>query len=220
MIIFRWDAPDNCNGVINGYIVNCWSESSGEVLDVCNNASVVPGEQQFELANLTEYQTYFFQVQAFTYIGNGNESAIIACSSSGEEPVPLLLASSSDSIYLQDFDAHKNETILRNAIQPTDISYSFYERRIFWINEAQELFMIDMDGSNKLKLCSLNGSGVSLSLDWIERGLYFVQNEAIKSGSSIFKLDLNKVDKGMIEFEPIINIPHRIVNLEVSPFTR
>lgn len=221
VIIFRWDAPDYCNGIINGYIVNCWSESSGEaVVDVCNNGTVVPGEQQFEVGNLTEQQTYFFQVQAFTYIGNGNVSEIIACSSNEEGPVPLLLASSADSIYLQDFDVHRNETILRNVIQPTDITYSFYERRIFWINEAQELCVIDQDGSNKSKLLSLNGTGVSLSLDWIERGLYVVQNEVIRPGSYIFKLDLNKVDKGTIEFEPVISIPHRIVNLEVSPFTR
>lgn len=109
---------------------------------------------------------------------------------------------------------------MRNTIQPVDMDYLLNENKIFWLNEQQEFFMSSIYGSNVTKIFTINGKGSSMSVDWVERCIYYVQSDPTELRSSIYKLDLNKVDKGVVKTELVLTIPNLIVSIKVSPFTR
>lgn len=107
-----------------------------------------------------------------------------------------------------------------NIKRPTDVAYMMTEKKLFWINELNELYFANYSqlNFNKTKLLTFNHNARSLTVDWVERSLYYIQNE--RKGSSIFKLDLNKVFESSIETKRILSSTNTILQIQVSPFTR
>lgn len=58
-ITFRWDQPKHSNGVIEGYKIYYWSLNDTEAY---NNKTLPPTDIQFNLSDLQDNETYYFQV--------------------------------------------------------------------------------------------------------------------------------------------------------------
>lgn len=157
------------------------------------------------------------QVQAYT--NSEGPSAIAYVNTSIESPIPSLIIATQDSIHITDLDLNKHNVLLNGISMPTEIAYLAAENKLFWINDMQELFMYNIETAVKSKIFDVNGTIISLTLDWIERSLYYVQINTDIEGSSVYKLDLNLIDKGL-RITQIFRTPSLISSIEVSPFTK
>lgn len=84
-----------------------------------------------------------------------------------------------------------------------------------------ELLVFPQDSSTKYyKILDINSNVTSLTIDWVERSLYFVQIKAASRSSIISKVDLNHVDRGLTRSVDILKRDAVIAKLEVSPFTK
>lgn len=153
-------------------------------------------------------------------MGDGDLSKKICVNSSQELPLPRLLIASEDTIFIQDIDSDRNELLLHGIVTPTEIGYLIEESKLFWIDQIHDLMMFDIIKSNKTKITNLKNNVTGLTVDWLERSLYYAQSESWDSGSSVFKLDLNYIDKGIIKTSKIFFTPASISKIEVSPYTR
>lgn len=159
-------------------------------------------------------------MQAYTEIGTGTISTPISVNSSQEAPLPTLLIASSDTIFLDDIDANHNYSLVNGISTPLEIAYLMRESKLFWINEMQELFMYHIHSSNKTKILELKGKPKGLSLDWLERSLYYVEGINNTLGSTVYKINLNHLDKNVMRNLIIYSTQKNISKIEISPLTR
>jgi proto-oncogene tyrosine-protein kinase ROS len=160
------------------------------------------------------------QVQAYSEIGDGDLSDTLLVNTSNESPLPRLLIASEDSIFIQDIDSNQNELLLHGINTPIEIGYSIKESKLFWIDQLQDLMVYNMISLNKTKIVDLKRGATSLTVDWLERSLYYAQNDDYDVGSNVFKLDLNYIDKGMVKTRKIFSTDSVINKIEVSPYTK
>lgn len=159
-------------------------------------------------------------MQAFTAIGYGDISAA-SINTSNESPLPTLLIASSDSIFIHDIDINETYSFLHGISTPIEMGYLIKESKIFWINELHELLMFSLSNSSKYsKVSDLNGDALGLSIDWIERSLYFIHTRKNVTGTTVCKLDLNLYEKGISQYNEVLVTDSIIAKLEISPFTR
>ncbi|XP_050308693.1 proto-oncogene tyrosine-protein kinase ROS isoform X2 [Anthonomus grandis grandis] len=217
-ITFRWDPPLFPNGILHGYNVRCWNMVNQTENVLCNDLKRTAKQTEFVLKNLNESHVYYFQVQAFTEIGTGTMSPPIPVDSEKESPIPTLLIASSDTIYVDDIDANQNHPLVNGINAPLEIAYLMRENKLFWINELQELLMYHLNSANKTKIVDLKGKPGGLALDWLERSIYYV--EEIVNETLIYKIDINRMDKGEVRNVMVYATPNNISKIEISPFTR
>ncbi|KAK4881780.1 hypothetical protein RN001_005099 [Aquatica leii] len=219
-VTFRWDAPLYSNGLIQGYKLRCWYKENFTNIDICDRVEKKTNEKEHILKNLEKDQTYYVQVQAYTEIGDGEFSQVLTVNTNNGFPLPKLLVASADSIFIQDIDKNKNYPLLHGISTPIEMAYIIKENKVFWINDMKELLIFNLENLNRTKICDLNGDSAGLTVDWVERSLYYIQNLGSSDGSSIYKLDLNHVEKGDFKKLEVFRRPFQIFKIEVSPFTR
>ncbi|XP_066156235.1 proto-oncogene tyrosine-protein kinase ROS isoform X1 [Euwallacea fornicatus] len=223
-ISFRWNAPLYPNGILNGYKSRCWYMENGTEVDLDRDVEIPANETEYVISELTEPRVYFFEIQAYTKMGTGTLSAPIFVNSSRENPIPIMLLASSDSIYLKDVDNGRSSVLISNINTPLKLAYLLRENKLFWINEMQELLMYHLNSSNKTKLADLKGKPKGLALDWLERSLYYVEGINETAGSVIRKLNLNYFlsERKLVAFkeEEIYITKNDVQNIEVSPYSR
>lgn len=125
-----------------------------------------------------------------------------------------------NKILLNDLDLKRNQTLIQDINNPVHLSYIFEENLIFWTNDMKELIMLNLTNSEKKKLTELTGTSISLSTDWLERSLYYVQYNESLGTYKIFTINLNLVESGLNVPVEIYKTYNRITNLEISPYTR
>lgn len=159
-------------------------------------------------------------MQAFSGIGDGDLSETILVDPAQENPLPYLLVASEDSIFLKDIDLNKNISLLLGINTPIEIAYSIKESKLFWINRLQDLMMSEMSSLNKTNILYLNKNTKSVTFDWLERSLYYIQTNEINSHSTIFKIDFNFQDKSPTKHKEILLRSSDIKKIQVSPYTK
>ncbi|XP_030754698.1 proto-oncogene tyrosine-protein kinase ROS-like isoform X3 [Sitophilus oryzae] len=219
-VIFRWDPPLFPNGVLQGYYVSCWYIGEDTRIGQCDDVKTPPNQTEYKAKDLIYNKVYFFQVQAFTEIGTGALSEPISVDAGKEAPLPTLLIASSDSIFIDDMDTNQAHSLLTGINTPKVIACLLREQKVFWINEIRELLMYDFSSGNKIKLFDIKGKPTDLVMDWLERSLYYVEETSEDSGSTIYKIDLNKFENGIVQNEKIFSTSANITKIEISPFTR
>ncbi|XP_029733314.1 proto-oncogene tyrosine-protein kinase ROS isoform X3 [Aedes albopictus] len=212
--IFRWSPPETPNGPIIAYKVHCWYEEDG----VANHVLLgdrINGTEKI-VRDLLLNVTYFFRVQAATTARDSEMTPVRAVDTGEDHPVPQALIGTRDHIIRMDFDT-KNWTYLVGTSTPVRfLARLARERKLFWVDENNELFQYD--GLTKLKLYSISGAVTALTVDWIQRILYWSQRELI--GSAIFAFDLSRFEHEGVHLEKIEHRAGYISNLVVSPFDR
>lgn len=130
--------------------------------------------------------------------------------------LPMILASSNDSVFIYDIDINNTKVIVKDVANPVKINYFVNEKWLLWINQKQELIQYDILKSALIKLSTVSGKTLGLTVDWLERSLYYVE---FTNGSTIFKVDLNYINEGIHKVE-ILSRKDKIVAIEVSPFRK
>lgn len=128
----------------------------------------------------------------------------------------MILASSNDSIFAYDIDINNTKVIVKDIVNPVKINYFVNDKWLVWINQKQELIQYDIVKSALTKLTTVNGKTLGLTIDWLERSLYYVE---FTNESTVCKIDLNYITDGIHKVE-ITNRKNKIVAIEVSPFTK
>lgn len=186
-----------------------------------------------------------YQVKAFTLAGEGRYTKPIEANIGVETPVPMLLITTRDSIKILDCDSGNHMT-LASGDHPIDITLNSNEGWIYWLNDMQEIIGMKIDGTKKSKVSNvqifsdriqnipkislkqtfqihlLNGTGLSLTIDWIGRYLYWSEVEEKGTGlftSSIYRLDLSQVEDGIFQVDKILKRNGQILEIEILPFS-
>lgn len=209
----RWNEPEFPNGLILGYTVQYGLVDNQETIEMYDNRSVPATILEFTVQGLSSNTTYYFQVQAHTEIGAGPYTDVIDVSTAYENPVPQVLVATMDAIRLSDLDQEMNYTITRHIA--IEVSYLAVEKKIYWINDMQELVTSEMNGTNATKILALNNTAQSLCVDWVAKNLYW--SEFKESGGCIMKLDLTMWQFGIVKYENIVSRGKNILNLDVLP---
>lgn len=215
---YRWNAPIEPNGPILGYKVYCWYEEDGNQRTVCDE-NELEHRDVFEktLENLVQNVTYFFSVQAYSTVGYGNATVPLAIDTNQEKPVPTILVASAEEILKVDLDLKKSYLVVNTGSPVIHMTYIDHEKRVFWINENNEL--ISYTGTNKTKLVSISSAVLSLTIDWVERIVYWSQVNTA-GGSSVYALDLNKFEGERAPPMLTVQRPGTVYSLLMSPFDR
>ncbi|KAL6432278.1 hypothetical protein ACFW04_006732 [Cataglyphis niger] len=220
LVIFRWNQPQFTNGVIQGYMVQCWFIEDREEIEICNDQSIPASTLEYTIRNLRRNMTYYFRVRAHTKIGAGPYTDVINVSTTYENPVPQLLVATADAVRISDLDREANNTLTRHSA--TDVNYLEIENDIYWISEMQELVTSEINGANVTKILGLNNTAHSLCIDWVARNLYWTEYEynssnPWKSSGNIMKLDLTIWKTGEVKYNNIIKRGRYIPVLDIVP---
>lgn len=211
---FRWDEPKQTNGKISEYIISCYYFGlDGEKHYPKYNSSSY--EREKIISNIVYNMTYYFQVQAVTSAGVGNKSQIFSVNTKDENPIPALLVAS-DNIFKVDLDLNEISPFFSTGSPVIFMDYIASEKRILYINENNELH--SFKDNLKVKLASFNTAALSLTVDWIERIVYWSQLNG--NGSTINSLNLNKFENGQGLIEVIFNTKNLVRSLRIVPQTK
>lgn len=206
----RWSAPLQSNGPISGYILLMHLGDDQLMLN-----RTVEGGHNLEkvIPNLRQNATYNVQVQAYSKLGGlGPLGPKIEFSTTQERSVPNLLAAVGERIVKVDLDLGESKIVV-NATSPVRyMAYVEYENLILWINENNELMTALPD--KKIKLATCSSTVTALTVDWVERVVYWSQREL--NGSAIFRINLNN-NKKEPYLVPFIHRPGIVTNLVANP---
>lgn len=210
-VVFRWNTPKALNGPLTGYKIRCWYEEDNLRLDIFVDYEMQPDINEKHIDGVKKNVTLYCKVKAETQAGVGNYSSLISINTLKEEPVPRLFAASNDEIYIVDFDFKRHHTNVNAGSKVDHLCYIAWSKQLFWTNENNELMAYSRDG--RKKLYSMNAPVLSLTVDWIERIVYWSQTES--NGSSINAFNLNTKKSNQIHQSPKI-----VINLNVAPLNR
>ncbi|XP_055642898.1 proto-oncogene tyrosine-protein kinase ROS isoform X2 [Toxorhynchites rutilus septentrionalis] len=213
---FRWSPPKTPNGPIIGYRVHCWYEEDGITTHVLQGE--LTNETERVVPHLVHNVSYSFRVQAQTKAREGDLTAVQSINTAEDHPIPQALVATGEHIVRVDFDLGETYQVVGTSTPVSFMVRLARERKLFWVDENNELFQYD--GTVKSKLHTISGGPVlALGLDWIQRILYWSQQELV--GSAIYAFDLNRLASlEGLHLERIVYSGGEMSNLVVSPFDR
>lgn len=209
--IFRWNPPKSVNGPLSGYKISCWYETYNSRYDLFSDYHLQPEINEKYMENLPKNTTLYCKVKAVTIAGEGSYSSLVSMSTLVEKPMPRLFATSNEEIYFIDFDLKKHKMIVSAGSRVDHLCYIAWNKQLFWTNENNELMSYSRNG--KQKLYSINAVVLSITVDWIERILYWSQLE--EKGSSINAFNLNTQKSSFV-----LKSSGFVNNLNVAPLNR
>lgn len=209
---YRWNAPDHPNGPLIGYKVSCWMIDGNDVRhSVFDKLHLPQNATEKIVEHLKANQIYYFQVNAISTAETGPATAPISVNTSKENPVPRAFVASGEDIYEIDLDLNRTALFLNAGSLITHMAYIALDKQLIWINENGELMLFR--GGLKHKLYSINATALSLTVDWLERVVYWSQVQYGQSAIQAF--DLNRLQS----FE-VLQRNDQIFNLNTAPLLR
>lgn len=164
--------------------------------------------------------TCYFQVQAYSDVGFGGKTSPLSVHTNDEKPQPIVLASIDEGIWKIDMDLQTKELVVHTGSVVRLLTSIQQEKKLFWFDDNNNL--ISYDRLSKTKLVTVQTEVLALTVDWIERTLYWSQRQ--HKGSVVFALDLNSLDndaaKNSIEPKFIMDRIGVVNSLTVSPKDR
>lgn len=221
--IFRWSLPNQPNGKILGYKVRCYEFRSDGERVLRENKTVIGLEQVF--GDLRKDDRYTFEVLAYTSVGEGNISEPVYVETTHERPIPKVLVSTQEEILEVDLDRQQSQMLqsMRNPV--VAFTHIAHEQKLFWFDENNDLVSYHLDSRLKTKLISTTSAVKCMTIDWIERIVYWSQIDDNKG--VVYSLNLNRAEnfnnKPVQEFKLAVKVFERqnvISDLVVSPFDR
>lgn len=189
-VVFRWSAPAALNGPLIRYQVNWDYNINGTEYPADYNETVQKNDTEIVLSNLYKNVIYNFSVQAVSSFGMGKPTLPVAIDTAIEKPVPKLLASTTNEVLLVDLDLGTSWTLFNAASPAIHLAYLALDNLTFWVNKNNEL--ISYREGTAFKLHTINSTVISITIDWIERIIYWSQLE--NNGSSVYAYDLIKAE--------------------------
>lgn len=212
--IFRWNEPESTNGNLTGYRIACWYEKHIIRHELFTDYHLQPEMTEKEMYNVPQNASVYCKVKAVTVAGEGQYSSLVSMSTHIEKPLPRLFAASNEFIHVVDFDVDKSKMIINAGSRVDHLCYIAMNKQMFWTNENNELMTCSRDSKlKKKKLFSINAPVLSITVDWIERILYWSQLDAKGSSINAFNLNTQK-SSFLLQKSSFIN------NLNVAPLNR
>lgn len=215
---FRWSLPEHPNGKILGYKVRCLDVDTNEL----RNKTVVSSVLEYTVNNLRKDANYSFDVQAYTEVGDGNITKEVQIRTAHERPIPKILVSTAEDILEVDLDMQQSKFYVGINRPVVAFAYIAHEECLYFINENNELMMSKFGNRTPVKLTSMTSTVQALTIDWIERVLYWSQID--DNRGTIYSYNLNKAESGNSHDASLkIKIVDRedvISDLVISPFDR
>lgn len=210
----RWNAPTKENGVLTHYVlVYC---GPGED---CKSVQVDANVLQKVLENISHSGNYTIKVAAATEAGVGSFTDAITIQPKVENPLPRLLVGTADQIRKVDLDLKQSKAVVDRINQPpTHLVHISKEKRIFWTNDNEIWSSVQPNGT-KTRLAALSTEPLSLTVDWVERILYWTTREG--SRSVIYLLNLNKFEEFRAGPQVLLSADRVVIKeVLVSPLDR
>lgn len=222
--IFRWSLPNHPNGEILGYKVNCYEFRRDGEKFLKENKSVTTMEQVFDGLRIND--RYTFEVFAYTSVGEGNKSDQVYVDTTHEKPLPKVLVSTQEDILQVDVDRRQSKMLHGTRVPVVSMVHLAYEEKLFWFDENSDLVSYHMGQHVKTKLISAKATVKCMTIDWLERVIYWSQIDEKRGGAVIFSLNLNKAENNLklLSVEKLTTVvldrQNVITDLVISPFDR
>ncbi|XP_031638812.1 proto-oncogene tyrosine-protein kinase ROS-like [Contarinia nasturtii] len=210
-VIFRWNTPKSVNGPLIGYKIQCWYVKDNIHHEKYNDYEMQPGKNEKYIEKVEKNATFYCKVRAETRAGVGNYSTLMSINTQNENPIPRLFAAHNDTIYIVDFDLKLHKSYVNTGSKVQHFCYIAFNKELFWTNENSELIIYSRD--DRKKLYSMNALVLSLTVDWIERIVYWSQLESKGSTINAFNLYTK-------ESKQIAQSPYLTDSLIVAPMNR
>ncbi|ESP04075.1 hypothetical protein LOTGIDRAFT_156686 [Lottia gigantea] len=166
---FRWSTPGIINGILQYHNVFYWERDQMDVKSIR-----VPGTARHFIMNpLAPNKTYFFKVEACTEVGCGPSSDIVSAKTDAVNPVPKLLIATKTAVRISEMDDHLNSTVMLPSVSPSAMAFLAQDDRTFWIERSNSLFV--SKEATQIPLMQLNNSVKDMTMDWVSRTLYIVE---------------------------------------------
>nr|XP_027195085.1 proto-oncogene tyrosine-protein kinase ROS-like [Dermatophagoides pteronyssinus] len=209
----RWLEPENPNGLIQSYTISLWTMDTGNVTKVTSIINkVIPNQLWYRLEDLKPNATYYFEVRATTYVGEGPPSQVIQFKTYRSEPPLRLLLAERDSIYEADMDLKQIVRSVIKSLSPSLMDYNFAENRLYFVedgnflkcskliqdndnNDEDDEIVRPLRSSNQVQsgqsgnytiLAHFTQSITSITMDWLGRRLYISTVDFFRNHSTIW----------------------------------
>lgn len=221
--IFLWSLPLQPNGKILGYKVRCYEFKGDGERVLRENKTVIGLEQVF--GDLKKDDRYTFEVLAYTSVGEGNLSEPVYVETTHERPLPKVLVSTQEEILEVDLDQQQSKLLQSTRNPVVAITHIAHEQKLFWFDENNDLLSYQIERRLKTKLISTSSAVKCMTIDWIERIIYWSQIDDNKG--VIYSLNLNQAENFNAKTVPDQKLAQKVLerqnvisDLVVSPFDR
>nr|XP_036228505.1 protein sevenless isoform X3 [Bactrocera oleae] len=204
----RWESPENENTSSKiAYKIYCWLGKKLHAERIYNSSN----ERFFEISidGLHIGESYVFQVQSFiSGIEKLGQNSTLQLHINPEvQSKPIFIYATSEYIAEYDLDLNINKVLIQTSSQVEHLAVMSSEKRILWVNENVELISATA-GLKPIKLARMRAEVLSLTVDWIQRIVYWAELDTDdKSSVSIYELDL-------CQFEGKVMAPHKLLTLD------
>lgn len=190
---FRWSAPTDINGILQGYNVS-WGSDVEQLTVISVGDSVV----SYTFANLTGNTTYFFQVEGFTSVGSGPTTDTVSITTGVSLPPPTIVVSTSNDVSLTDTDTGQ-QTQLLGGKAVSVIAFVARDEKVFFIDATgeKEIYKSELDGTNMEDVVEFTGTSPSQSsfiIDWVSQILYWSNVDGIYRYDTTLPVDMATVE--------------------------
>ncbi|XP_067635363.1 protein sevenless isoform X2 [Eurosta solidaginis] len=220
--IIRWDAPENKSLYTEiAYKIYCYLGDKLYAEKVYNSSNAEFHETIIDGLHIGD--SYTFQVQSFAAgaLKEGQRSSIQVHINPDLQSKPRFLYSTSEFIAEYDLDLNTHNIIMQITSQVEHLAVIPNEKRILWVNENVELFSLTT-GLQPIKLARMRAEVLSLSVDWIQRTVYWAElekeNEYVVT---IYELDLCQFDGKVMTPNKLFSLDKgkSLKDLTVLPFS-
>ncbi|XP_022219452.2 protein sevenless isoform X2 [Drosophila obscura] len=223
--LLRWDAPEQAPAPVQAleYRISCWlgSEIHAELL--LNQSTL-----EARVENLQRDQTYRFQVEA--HVASTGAAAGAASHALHVTPevqaVPRFVFANTEFIGELDLDSQLRRRLVHTASPVEHLAIMEGEQRLLWVNEHVEL-LTHVPGSTPAKLARMRAEVLALTVDWVQRIVYWAELEAGQEAPSaqvavIYRLDLCRFEGRILQGERLWSTPrgHLLRDLVALPHSR
>uniref|UniRef100_A0A1A9WAH8 Tyrosine-protein kinase receptor n=1 Tax=Glossina brevipalpis TaxID=37001 RepID=A0A1A9WAH8_9MUSC len=205
------------------YKVYCWQDKKLIVFRDVDYVGATTHEARF--VNLLPQTTYSFQVQALALadrIGKEKSSWLTYQINPEVQSVPKLIYTTSQFIAEFDIDLNATQPLVYISSEVEHLCFMSGENRLIWVNENVEL-MSYTPGFSALKLARMRAEVLSLTVDWVQRIVYWAEltGDAINNNVAIYQLNLCSYDGRVMQGSKLLTTEPKkwLRNLLILPFS-
>ncbi|XP_070074461.1 protein sevenless [Drosophila takahashii] len=187
--LLRWDAPEQTGSESSNleYHISCWLGEHELHEELKLNQSAL----EARVEHLQPDRTYHFQVEArVAATGAPAGAASHALHVAPEvQAVPRLLYANAEFIGELDLDTRNRRRLVHTASPVEHLAVIEGEQRLLWVNEHVEL-LTHIPGASPAKLARMRAEVLALTVDWVQRIVYWAEVDANGQSVVIYRLDL------------------------------
>ncbi|XP_051864451.1 protein sevenless [Drosophila albomicans] len=206
--LLRWDVPEEEHGLGSQalqYRISCWQGSELHTELLLNQSTL-----EARIEQLQPDVTYRFQVQAHvaaTGVAAGATSHALHVAPEVQS-VPRLLYANAEHIGELDLDTATRRQLVHTASPVEHLALMQGEQRLLWVNEHVEL-LSHVPGSAPAKLARMRAEVLALTVDWVQRIVYWAELDASTQppAACIYRLDLCRFEGRILQGERMWSTP-------------